>query len=86
MTIHDQPEDIVHEAIASLDARSADVIRRRHGFAGHPAETLEQIGATYGLTRERIRQIQKAAEAQLEQALAALFDGGQLRMSHLDAA
>lgn len=49
-----------------LDARSADVLRRRYGFAGQPEETLEEIGQSYGVTRERVRQIESKALAILQ--------------------
>lgn len=38
--------------------REASIIRLRYGFHGGEPMTLEQVGAKYGLTRERIRQIE----------------------------
>ena len=58
------------EAIVRLDSASAvkmlkgmtkmeqDIVRRRYGLGGTAVETLESIGASYQLSRERIRQIQ----------------------------
>ncbi|MHA6797588.1 RNA polymerase sigma factor (plasmid) [Pseudonocardia bannensis] len=44
--------------LATLSEREAGVIRLRFGFTdGHP-RSLEQIGQVYGLSRERIRQIE----------------------------
>ena len=62
-----RPDD---EAIASIDGDRAlkflkdfsdmerDIMVRRYGLDGHPLETLESIGQSYNLSRERIRQIQ----------------------------
>ncbi len=48
----------VRELIDELsDARERDIIRRRFGLDG-PEETLDAIGQRYGVTRERIRQIE----------------------------
>lgn len=41
--------------------RSKEVIRKRYGLLSGEHLTLEEIGDTYGLTRERVRQIQSAA-------------------------
>lgn len=51
-----------------LDARSKDVITRRFGLQADEKETLEKIGKEYGITRERVRQI----EANAKKALTAL--------------
>lgn len=46
------------KALSSLSPREAGVIRLRTGLDnGHPL-TLEEVGAIYGVTRERIRQIE----------------------------
>ena len=44
-----------------LGARERDVVAARFGLDGGPPRNLAQIGAAYGLTRERIRQIERAA-------------------------
>ncbi|WCN84485.1 sigma-70 family RNA polymerase sigma factor [Micromonospora sp. LH3U1] len=44
-----------------LSEREASVIRRRFGLGTGEEETLDEIGADYGVTRERIRQIQMKA-------------------------
>ena len=43
------------------------MIVRRFGFHGHEVGTLEQVGREIGLTRERVRQIQLEALAQLKE-------------------
>lgn len=61
----DEPDVALLEAlesvIAGLKERSADVVRRRLGQSPEGAETLQEIGDSYEVTRERIRQIEKTA-------------------------
>lgn len=54
------------EALAGLEDRQADIIRRRFGLEGLDALTLEEVGVLYQLTRERIRQIEAKALKRLE--------------------
>jgi len=54
----------LHELITKLPARERDIIRARFGLDRAP-ETLEQIGARYGLSSERIRQIERQAIGRL---------------------
>jgi RNA polymerase primary sigma factor len=51
----------VEIALQGLEARQADIIRRRFGLAGLDQQTLEEVGSIYGVTRERIRQIEDKA-------------------------
>jgi RNA polymerase primary sigma factor len=44
-----------------LDSRAATILRFRFGLDGKPEKTLEEIGKKFGLTRERIRQLQNEA-------------------------
>ncbi|MBI5038065.1 MAG: hypothetical protein HZC01_05185 [Candidatus Kerfeldbacteria bacterium] len=55
------PTDVVSQLFKSLTPREDDVLRRRYGLSGKPHETLEEIGATYKVTRERVRQIENTA-------------------------
>ena len=48
----------VGEAVCNLPARQADVLRRRFGIGDHCDRTLEEVGALFDVTRERIRQIE----------------------------
>lgn len=52
-----------------LEEREVDVLVRRAGVFGRP-QTLAEIGAAYGLTRERVRQIERSARAKAQAALA----------------
>lgn len=49
----------VQKLLASVPEKSRKVLARRFGIGASRAETLESIGQSYGITRERVRQIQE---------------------------
>jgi RNA polymerase sigma factor (sigma-70 family) len=51
--------------IGRLDNRTASIIRSRYGMEDGRERTLTEVGKQHGLTRERIRQIEKHALAEL---------------------
>jgi RNA polymerase primary sigma factor len=53
------------EALQRLNPRMRHVVQRRFGLDGHPAETLEEVGAGLGITRERVRQLESRALREL---------------------
>ena len=55
----------VRHALAELDERSAKILMLRFGLAGGEAMTLDEVGQHFGLTRERIRQLQGKALEQM---------------------
>ena len=55
----------VSDALASLSERERDVLMMRFGLLDGEAHTLEEIGEKHGVTRERIRQIEKKTLAKL---------------------
>ncbi|MEE2830701.1 MAG: sigma-70 family RNA polymerase sigma factor, partial [Myxococcota bacterium] len=57
----------VRKVLATLDAREERVLRLRFGIDGHEGQSLEKIGLEFGLTRERIRQIELRALSKLRQ-------------------
>lgn len=64
-------QNISSQLLASLPkTRDADVLTRRYGL-GLANETLDAVGKRYGITRERIRQIERAALKRLSQTAAA---------------
>jgi RNA polymerase sigma factor (sigma-70 family) len=58
-------EQEIQEALATLTARESRIMELRYGLRdGHPL-TLQDVAERFGLTRERIRQIEKEAIAKL---------------------
>jgi RNA polymerase primary sigma factor len=53
------------EALTRLNPRMRTIIARRFGLAGQPPQTLEQVGAELGVTRERVRQLESRALGEL---------------------
>lgn len=58
--------DKLHRALARLRPIELDVLRKRFGFGDDVQLTFEEIGVRYGLSRERIRQIQNEALKRLK--------------------
>ncbi len=56
----------IERALNTLTPREADVIRLYYGLNGNHPLTLEEIGETFGLTRERVRQIKEKAIRRLK--------------------
>ncbi|MDJ0700784.1 MAG: RNA polymerase sigma factor RpoS [Woeseiaceae bacterium] len=54
----DAVNEIVDHWVCELNDKQRAVVERRFGLHGYRRETLEQIGAEIGVTRERVRQIQ----------------------------
>ncbi len=61
-----QRED-VQRALEALPARERQVIELRFGLHGHEPLTLEEVGRAFGVTRERIRQIETNTLKKLKQ-------------------
>jgi RNA polymerase primary sigma factor len=49
----------INRALETLSQREADVIRLNYGIGNQPAMTLQEIGDTFDLSRERVRQIRE---------------------------
>ena len=52
------PEQVLKALFSELTERERDVLTRRFGLDGNDAQTLEVIGKQFGVTRERVRQIE----------------------------
>ncbi|MEK7538163.1 MAG: sigma factor-like helix-turn-helix DNA-binding protein [Patescibacteria group bacterium] len=65
---HFDPLETVNQLLKLLSSKEADVLRRRYGLGPNEPETLEVIGRSYQVTRERVRQIQHWAIKHLRQA------------------
>ena len=65
-TIHIDVTQAVNDILKSIDHdREREIISRRFGLFDRK-ETLEQIGELLGITRERVRQLEKAILARLK--------------------
>ena len=55
-------QDVLRRAVASLPDREQEVLKLRYGMNGDgEPKSLEEIGRTLGLTRERVRQVEAKA-------------------------
>jgi len=62
-------QEEIADLLGVLDDRERKIINSRFGLDGGSARTLEEVGAKFGVTRERIRQLQNIALAKLRRAL-----------------
>jgi DNA-directed RNA polymerase delta subunit len=77
-----EPLALITELLGLLRDRDREIISHRFGLAGASMETLESIGKTHNLTRERVRQIEKDSlttlkkkdNPKLNKALQLIFD------------
>jgi RNA polymerase primary sigma factor len=69
-----QPEDqtrmellrgLVQDAVRTLPDREHKILAMRYGLENEQPHTLEDIGQTFGISRERVRQLQNSALARL---------------------
>jgi RNA polymerase primary sigma factor len=60
--------EVTREVLASLSPREEGVLKSRFGIDGRPTQTLKTIGGHYGVSKERIRQIEKRAIQKLRHA------------------
>ena len=64
--LHESLRTEIERALETLTPREADVVRLYVGLANQHAMTLEEIGETFDLTRERVRQIKEKAIRRLK--------------------
>lgn len=67
--IEAESSDLVLNGLKVLNDRERDIVSRRRGLNGLDEATLEELSVEYGVTRERVRQIQVRAEAKMAAAL-----------------
>src|SRR5216684_4396144 len=60
---------MLQEMVKTLDPREATILRARFGLDGGPQKTLEEVGEKFGVTRERVRQIQNIALKKLRKMI-----------------
>jgi RNA polymerase primary sigma factor len=60
---------LLRKFLTRLPAREAEILTARFGLNGEDEQTLEELGVKFGLTRERIRQLQNEAFKKLRQMM-----------------
>lgn len=63
--------EIVDSVLSTLSNKEAEVLRMRFGINANKAMTLEEVGTHYGLSKERIRQIENKAIRKLRNPMRA---------------
>ena len=58
-------QEQLHSVLDTLSEREAGVVSMRFGLTDGQPKTLDEIGKVYGVTRERIRQIESKAMSKL---------------------
>jgi RNA polymerase sigma factor (sigma-70 family) len=53
--------ELLHRKLDTLPRREADILRMRFGLSGEGPMTFDQVGAFFGVSRERVRQIESRA-------------------------
>ncbi|MDP0499417.1 MAG: sigma-70 family RNA polymerase sigma factor [Verrucomicrobiota bacterium JB022] len=61
----------LNRMLAQIDPREAEIIRLRFGLGGEKPKTLEEVGELFGITRERVRQLQNIALTRMRKILVA---------------
>ncbi|TSC67567.1 MAG: RNA polymerase primary sigma factor [Parcubacteria group bacterium Gr01-1014_73] len=59
--------DQVREILSELSEKERKILEMRHGLVGGITHTLEEVGVQFGVTRERIRQIEAKAHEKIRQ-------------------
>ena len=66
VALEEDKKECINDALSILTEREKEVISMRFGLNGDAPKTLEAIGSTFGVTRERIRQIENSALRKLK--------------------
>ncbi len=60
-------DELIATSLAHLKKdRDREILIKRHGIDATSPQTLEQIGSSLGITRERVRQIERAALTRIQ--------------------
>jgi len=60
---------MVQEMVKKLNMREAAILRARFGLGGGPEQTLDEVARKFGVTRERVRQLQNIALKRLRKMM-----------------
>ncbi|KKP88563.1 MAG: RNA polymerase sigma factor [Berkelbacteria bacterium GW2011_GWA2_35_9] len=66
ITIYEMLKGRISESISVLSPREQKILKMRFGLSGERTHTLEDVGREFGVTRERIRQIEAKALQRLQ--------------------
>ena len=66
-TVHEMLKEEISDVLLTLTEREEQVLRLRFGLDDGSSKTLEEVGQMFGVTRERIRQIEAKAIRKLRQ-------------------
>src|SRR3989344_7404358 len=77
---------LVGNLLAGLDKKQREVLEGRYGLKDGASQTLAELGDKYGVTRERIRQVEALAlkEAKKAASKAGVFEFVSLVKNHLN--
>jgi hypothetical protein len=64
---------------SALDARSSSILNKRFGLESQKSATLQALGAKYGITRERVRQLEAQAVREVKKSIANFEEVAALR-------
>ena len=56
--IREENKERIADALSTLPPREARIINLRYGFVDNIPKTLDEIGREFGITRERVRQLE----------------------------
>lgn len=73
VALEEDKKECINDALSILTEREKEVISMRFGLTGDAPKTLEAIGNTFGVTRERIRQIENSALRKLKNPKRAMY-------------
>ncbi len=71
-------KELLDESLSELSAKEEEVVRMRYGLGVNTTYTLDEIGGKFGVTRERIRQIEKEALRKISES-----DAGEVLKGYL---